>query len=105
MPFVVNAKALSVAGHSLADASLRFVFLACKNLSVDYASNGTSVNRIRENGCGFLCIARVTLEVGCLRDNNDIIQSSETTRRLGMDIPPTKSVAMPRFLHRVRYLT
>lgn len=60
MPFVVNAKALSVAGHSLADASLRFAFLACKNVLVEFASNGTSMNRIRENGCGFYCILHVS---------------------------------------------
>lgn len=54
--FAVKAWALLASRYLLADASLRIVFLACKNPELKYAGDGTSVNRIRESGCGFaLC--------------------------------------------------
>lgn len=34
-------------------ASLRIVFLACKNPALEFAGDGTSVNRVREGECGF----------------------------------------------------
>lgn len=56
--WVVCCESLGVIAsrYLLADASLRIVFLACKNPELKYAGDGTSVNRIHESGCGFaLC--------------------------------------------------
>lgn len=53
--FAVKAWALLASRYWLADASLRIVFLACKNPELKFAGDGTSVNRIHESGCGFLC--------------------------------------------------
>ena len=54
--FAVKAWELLASRYLRADASLRIVFLACKNPELKYAGDGTSVNRIHESGCGFaLC--------------------------------------------------
>lgn len=51
--FAVKARVLSASRYLLADASLRIVFLACKDPELEFAGDGTSVNRIHESGCGF----------------------------------------------------
>ncbi len=53
MLFAGNAWKPLASGCLFADASLRIVFLACKNPALEFAGDGTSVNRVREDECGF----------------------------------------------------